>query len=415
MSRVKEESRVIRNPVLADLFYSSGDMDKEGSGLADVHQLVNDNGGRVSFEPIDRNSAFEVVIDSRPEVVDKQTRTAPTVVTTRYAANLLEILELPAKVWQAPSPYKRAKDIWTATNADWLPPFIAHEQKLHSFSSFNDESNLLSSVVDVYAETSLTLEQFYADGSDPRGNERRLVWLLNECVYRHLNHCGLYVDKKRKRAYFPRTKDGIRTVTYQARLRRSSRKVTKPIHSPTTHQVRYWEHQAFSFSFERFNDIWVLQILPGYVFTKDGYKNLLSGDRVNVLSTKRASRDYNSKVHVDLVFWTWVLSQGAQGSFPLQITPEKPAEQKKTVSKRNLKSGGKSQVPENEVDAPRILIKSTLPTVAIYSLEPADNEEESLMDEERQAEHRDIEEELAALAELAGDDFEDLDEDTQQQ
>lgn len=396
-----------RNPVLADLFYSSGDMDKEGSGLADVHRLVNDNGGRVSFEPINNNTAFEVVIRSRPEAVDRQTRTAPTVVTTRYAANLLEVLEIPDKIWQAPSPYKKTKDIWMATEAKWLPPFVAHEGKLHSFLSFNDQSNSLNKVVDIYAETSLTLEQFYADG-----NERRLVWLLNECLYKHLEFCGLYVDKKRKRAYFPRAEEGVRSVAYQARLRRSTRKVTKPVASPTTQQIRYWEHQSFSFSFERFKNTWTLQILPGYVFTKDGYRNLLSGDRVNVLSTKRASRDYNSKVHVDLVFWAWVMSQGAQGSFELKITPEI------TVSKNKLKSKNARNTSENVNDvAPRVLIKSTLPTVALYSLEPSDNdEEESLWDEERLSERRDIEEELATLAELPDEleDWEELEETDEQ-
>lgn len=401
-----------RNPVLADLFYSSGDMDKEGSGLADVHQLVNDNGGRVSFEAINGNTAFEVVIYSRPEAVDKQTRTAPTVVTTRYAANMLEVLEMPDTVWQAPSPYKRAKDIWTATKADWLPPFVAHEQKLHSFLSFNDESNMLGDVVDIYAETSLTLEQFYADENDPHGNERRLVWLLNECLYRHLDFCGLYVDKKRKRAYFPRTDEGIRAVAYQARLRRSTRKVTKPIISPTTQQIRYWEHQSFSFSFERFADTWTLQILPGYVFTKDGYRNLLSGNRVNILSTKRASRDYNSKVHVDLVFWAWVLSQGAQGSFELRILPEKSKKRKNSAEMQKLNLKVNRDESENTfANLPRVLIKSTLPTVALYSLEPADNDEEdSLLDEERLAERRDIEEALGALAELPDDEFDDLEE-----
>ena len=38
-----------RNPVLADLFYGSGEMDKRGSGLSDVLRDVRNNGGDVRF------------------------------------------------------------------------------------------------------------------------------------------------------------------------------------------------------------------------------------------------------------------------------------------------------------------------------------------------------------------------------
>jgi predicted HTH transcriptional regulator len=40
-----------RNPVIADLFYGSGEMDKRGSGLSDVLRMVRDAGGDVRFGP----------------------------------------------------------------------------------------------------------------------------------------------------------------------------------------------------------------------------------------------------------------------------------------------------------------------------------------------------------------------------
>ncbi|MCA1568107.1 MAG: hypothetical protein LC803_21180 [Acidobacteria bacterium] len=401
-----------RNPVLADLFYSSGDMDKEGSGLADVHKLVNDNGGRVTFDPINDNSAFEAIIYSRPEAVDKQTGTAARVVSTRYAANLLEVMGLPDKVWQAPSPYSRIKDVWATTNAKWLPPFIPHEQKLNTFFNLEDESNPLRELVDVEEARWVTLDQFCSDQDGHRSDDatRKLVYLLNECLYRHLDHCGLYVDKKRKRAYFPRTKQGNRSITYQARLRRSTRTVTKQIISPSTQKVRYWEHQSFSFMFERFADTWALQILPGYVFTRDGFRDLLSGERVNVLSTKRASRDYNYKVHTDLFFWAGVMSGGDQGIFTLLMGP-KLEEQKgtdgrkvtKTRQQRRKKTTGHKY--KSEIESPQILIKTALPTLVTYNLEAVDEEEEGLMEEQHRAELEDLEDELEVLA-GAEEDFE---------
>jgi hypothetical protein len=109
---------------------------------------------------------------------------------------------------------------------------------------------------------------------------------LYEHFYRHLKARGLAVDKKRKRAYFPRTEAGERPVPYQARLRRATRVVTKPVVSRTTQKIRYWEHKAFYFSFECLADTWVLQILPGYVFTTDGRYDPLNSQRVTALATR---------------------------------------------------------------------------------------------------------------------------------
>jgi hypothetical protein len=191
--------------------------------------------------------------------------------------------------------------------------------------------------------------------------------------------------------------------------------VTKQVISPSTQKVRYWEHQSFSFMFERFGDTWVLQILPGYVFTRDGYKDLLAGDRVNVLSTKRESRDYNYKVHTDLFFWTWVMAVGEQGMFALRLGP-RPEVQKRTGGKRTAKTRwqGKNDAASRGrgggADGPQILIKASLPTLATYNLELADEEDESLMDKRRRAELEDLEDELAVLAGMREDVADDSEE-----
>jgi hypothetical protein len=396
-----------RNPVIADLFYSSGDMDKKGSGLADVLQLVKDNGGKVTFGPVEANTAFEVIIWSRPEAVDQQTGTAKTVISTRYAANILEVAELPSRIWHAPTEYSWAKEVWGATDAAWLPPFITHEQRIHTFSNLGDKENPLREVVDSSAVGSVSIDEFCAR----YGGERPLVWLMNECLYQHLKHCGLTVDYARKRAYFPRTDTGNRSIAYQARLRRSTRTVSKQILSPLTQKVRYWEHQAVSFSYEHFGDTWGLQLLPGYVFTRDGYRDLLRGDRVNILSTKRASRDYNSKVHVDLVFWAWVLSEGQNGLFGLRMGPTRNQVEKaaKAPSLRGGRSEGRKRSASKKPPAwatlkmPPFLINSVLPTFTIHSLvESLDEWSEELGREELS----EIEEELSALAEEFEEQFE---------
>jgi hypothetical protein len=390
-----------RNPVIADLFYGGGAMDKEGSGLADVHRLVIDNGGNLSFDSIKNNTEFEVVIFSRPEAVDKVTGTAsPLIISTRYAGNLMEILELPAKVWQAPIIFRTVKEVWEATKTNWLPPFIINGGQAYTFYSLIEEINPLREHVDITEIKPIEFKAFIKNGDD----ERRLVWLMNECLFRHLDNCHLIVDKRRKRAYFPRAHEGNREITYQSRLRRSTRTVAKQIKSPTTQKIRYWEHKSFSFSFERFGDTWALHVLPSYVFTVNGWRELLSGDRVNRLSTQRASRDYNNTVHNDLIFWAWVLSGGEQGSFTLQMGPSTASNGQNTPEKNSnsdvsITNKGNKVITKYNGENPLFVLKSTLPIVTINSPEVLPEEDDEMAGLEGQDELAELEEELAALAE----------------
>jgi hypothetical protein len=385
-----------RNPVIADLFYSAGDMEKKGSGLADVVRLVADNDGHVDFGPIAENTSFQVTIYARPEAVDATTGTAtPLVVATKFAANLLELLDMPSRAWCAETRAKRVKDVWENASIGWLPPFIVTPPRLVTFFDLNDRNNPLRNQVDRATIMHGEIEEVF------EGDRRNhLVWLLNESVYRHLGYRGLIVDKKRRRAYFPRTssEDGRRVITYQSRVRKPTRTVTKPIVSQASGKVRYWEHESFSFVLDQFDDTWALQIVPGYVFTLNGVAKLLEGDKVNKLSTKRASRDYNSQVHHDLVFWSWVISGGEPSSFQLVGLP-RPRTLSGDADEDEIAAENEVQELAIQLTAPKILFRSQIPTINVTNL-PAEAEEEATEEPtEREREYREIEEELAAIAE----------------
>ena len=302
--------RGYRNPVVADLFYGTEEMEKAGSGLSDVWQKSSENKNEVNFGPVDDNNAFEITISCRPEAVDEITRTASSASRfTRYVSNLLEVINLPDVVWHAGTKARRAKEVWEETGANWLPPFTPYKGRLFTFHNLSTPANPLYAVIDANDIEKVTLEEFInAYG------ERCFVWLLNEYFYRHLEAQGLWIDKKRERAYFLQTDKRFRTITYKARVRRATRKVV-------IKKNRYWEHKSFWFRFERFGDAWALVLLPSYVFTTDGKATPLEGDLVNKFSTTRQSRDYNNVVHNDLVFWTWVLSEGKRGTFTLNTNP----------------------------------------------------------------------------------------------
>jgi hypothetical protein len=309
-----------RNPVIADLFYGSGEMDKRGSGLSDVLRTVRDAGGDVNFGPGAENNAFTVHMFSRPEAVDEVTGTAvPTVLTsTTYAANSLEIVQLPKTIFHGHTDITWINDVWKRLEGEFIPPFMLHDGKIFSFHDLEDEANPLRKLVDPGTIEPLAAAEYF-QGED---GERLLVRLLNDSLKKHLLSRGLIVDGKRKRAYFPRTLQGVRSISYQGRMRRARRTVVKARTSASTGKITYWEHEALGYQFRRFGMTWSLILEPGYVFTFDGKRGLLAPEKINKLSTKRASRDYNSAVLNDLSFWAWLLAGGATSTFSLHVSGE---------------------------------------------------------------------------------------------
>ncbi|MDE0314432.1 MAG: SIR2 family protein [Candidatus Poribacteria bacterium] len=320
-----------RNPVVSDLFYGTGDMERAGSGLPDVWQKCDENKNEVNFGPIDDNAAFEITISRRPEAVDTITGTASSSNHfTRYASNLLEVVTLPDVIWHAGTTARKAKDVWESTEADWLPPFMAYAERLFTFENLSTSANPLYTAIDTNDIRKITIEEFINTY-----DEKAFVWLLNTCFFRHLEAQDLLVDKDRKRAYFPKTGEKYREITYKARVRRATRKIVKK-------RNNYWEHKSFWFRFERYGNVWTLLLLPSYVFTTDGKASYLSGDLTNKYSTRLQSHDYNNVVHNDLVFWAWVLSGGKHGTFALDTGP--PDIKSNAVSENRIHKGNGHQI-----------------------------------------------------------------------
>jgi predicted HTH transcriptional regulator len=384
-----------RNPVLADLFYGGGVMDKRGSGLADVYKAVRENGGEVRFGANEDNSNFIVEIFCRPEAVDEITGTAsPLVLTTsRYAGNILEVTETPAELFHATSTCRNLSEIWAELPDQNMPPFLFLGDRIYSFYELDSRYNPLRHVIDKGTVEDFSFEEFVSleDG------ERRMIWLLNLTLERHFYELGLITDKKRKRAYFPRSEEGSVAMKYQARLKRATRTVVKPRVSPHTGVVTYWEHQSVSYRFEWLGDIIGLFLEPGYVFTSDGRKKLLAPERVNRLSTKRASRDYNNAVHNDLTFWSRTISGGEDAYFDLnpgRFGERSNGSQDGTTAKKSLGL-------EEFMRSAAITLASRLPTVTtVDAALPRDAEE---FDESSDDDFQELDSELIELAESHGE------------
>ena len=307
-----------RNPVIADLFYGAGAMDKEGSGLSDVVQEVSINSAIVSFGPTADESYFEVTIYRRADVVDEETQTArPLVVneSTKMACNLFEVIRLPEKIYHGESLVDNAKRIFTQKGNIWTPPFLLSAGRIWSFYDLSEAMNPLKGFVDQGTVESMTLSEYH----DNSNTQNDFVRLLNESLADHFFSIGLRVDTYKKRAYFTATMNGeAKEITYQARLKKATRTVAKPRVNSQTGKVSYWEHKSIWYKFEKIGGNWYLVINPSYVFTIDGVKTLLKSERVNILSTKKASRDYNMAVHNDLTFWANYISLKNETAFLLR-------------------------------------------------------------------------------------------------
>jgi hypothetical protein len=307
-----------RNPVIADVFYGAGAMDKEGSGLPDVHSEVLQNEGKVFFGPVDQSNVhYRALVYRRQEEADPDTHTAkPSIPKSRYFSNWLEIVGMPEYIWKANTQCEYASEVRENAQRNPLPPFsLKRSDQIITFSDLSSVDCPFENSIDLSTIEPVKLSTLTAT----EDGRRTFVELLNWSFYTFLNGRGLEVDRFRKRAYFAGPEEGqSRVITYRASMRQATRTVAKPVASKRTERLLYWEHEAISFGFENVGADWALQILPSYVFTKDGCRTLLDPHKVGPLTTKKSARDFNLQVYNDLVFWTWVMADGLD-SFDLDL------------------------------------------------------------------------------------------------
>lgn len=295
----QSHARAYRNPIVADILYGAGAMDKKGSGLVDVVRWTRQAGGEAVFGVSDGDRTFVASLRARDVDPDPETQTASADVE-HFTANVLEI-EIDRPIYSAATKLACRRDVYDKHPAVLLPPFAIQPGRLTTFADLA----LGPLATDVVGQIDCAAARAMSDDPD---SERVLVQLLNSAMFSWAHTRGLRNHPSSHRLWFPRDEDGAREVTYRARVREATRTVTKPKVSSSTGKVRYWEHQALRFSFRRYGDTWALHLNPCFVFTRDGRSDLLTGPRVGPLATRRSARDFNPHVENDLFFWHWVLS-----------------------------------------------------------------------------------------------------------
>jgi len=373
-----------RNPVISGFFYGSNEMERRGSGLADMFQHTIDNNGDVHFHPAEDNSAFRVVISARPEAVDEITRTAVAnqTETARFTTNLAEFAALPERIWHASTSANSASGLRRSAGDLPVPPGYVQDGRFFTFYNLTRISEELVSPFDEGDVEEITVPELFEQGNGINIMRRLLHDSLNE----HLRAIGLVVDEDKRRAHFPRGDEPNRKISYQGRVKRATRTIVKARTKRDSDEVIYFEHKSFSYSLTVFGIDWGLFINPGYVFTRDGHHRYLGRDRTNILSTKRAARDFNPSVMHDVTFWMACLSDEADGVFALNTEAD------------------------NELSdyAPTILVNSAFPGIAYNSTAFVDGR--TFGDElDKRMQEADLElEDLASVDELVDDESEEV-------
>lgn len=222
-----------------------------------------------------------------------------------------------------------------------MPPGYVQDGR---FFTFYDLTRLSSDFVTPFDEgdvEELTIPELFEQGNGLNILRR----LLHESINEHLRSLGLTVDEDKRRAHFPREGEPNRKITYQGRIKRATRTIVKARTKRDSDDVIYYEHKSFSYSIAPFGIDWGMFINPGYVFTRDGRRKYLGRDKTNVLSTKRAARDFNANIMHDITFWIACLSEETDGVFAL-----------------------KTEISNELAEyAPTILLNTTLPGIAFNS------------------------------------------------
>lgn len=304
--------RGIRNPVIADVFFSQGIMDKAGTGLVDTVKFMEEHYGTAKFSAGQKNDHVAVTLIQAETSGDTVGTTAhPVVQREVFLTNLFPFVSLPTKLFLLP-----LDDAYTRKPSPPFFPegvedparalvFARHKDSLLAFADFRNYESFTKRVGYPEYVTEEKFDEFIADPD----SRRSFVHLLRRHWERFLktrSEHGFYVDGKAKRAFFL-PKDGNDNVyVYDSPQRRNiPRAVVKRRETPS--RVEF-ENEGITYSVVQYGSRWAIQTKPFYLFTKSDGITPLPGVRQTRKATKRYKFDRNKAVEADMKFWSLFLA-----------------------------------------------------------------------------------------------------------
>lgn len=301
----------VRNPLIADIFFALGRMDKQGTGLVDVCRHMQEHEGTANFQIADDNHRVSATLCQASADKGRTGQTATALGEREvYVANLLPILSKPKTLYRLPlSPDYAERKVplfGKAQAQDPEPVAITASGYAISFDDLAGFKSWSSRVGYVDYLEEIDFQEMIAKPE----TRRHVVWLMREYWERYLRLLkpALAVDSRKKRAHFIAEEPEDLVVTYDSPLRRNIKRTV--IKKRDGGKYPEFEIEALHYAVVQHGDKWAVQIKPTYVFTKSDALTPLPGYIQASRATRRFKFDRNPSVDSDLKFWLALLSGG---------------------------------------------------------------------------------------------------------
>lgn len=314
---VEDDGRIIlsegvtdqRNPSLCDIFFGISAMERAGTGLIDVGQLMLASGGSSAFYHNTSELRFKAVVTQAQASAGSHVIARSDVPTGLYVLNALPFTVLPESV----------SIVQLTTPLRYRPPeidlsgcgtFVERGGQLWSFVRLPTLTALLEPIVDMAASKAVPRQEIEAS----LDSKRVLSWLLRKHLEYKLEAFekdGLILEYGHKhRAYFTGKDRRERTVTWNSAQRRGIKRDVVKKRAEGTHA--WFENEGVGYEIVDMGGLWCARIKPFYMFTgPDGVTPLPAFARAGK-ATRRIKFDRNKNVEADLAFWASFLGRGAE-------------------------------------------------------------------------------------------------------
>lgn len=314
---VEEDGRILlsqsvtdqRNPSLCDIFFGISAMERAGTGLMDVDQLMVESGGSSAFFHSDLEARFRAVAAQPQSSAGSRSVARSDVPTGIYVINVLPFSAVPNAVSVlalniAPTDPLRGVDLSKCGT------FVRRGNELWSFVPLPIMLSIFEPIADAASSRSVPRSQIEASPD----SKRVLSWLLRkhfEYELEAFEDDGLMLEYgRRHRAYFAGNGASERTIVWNSSQRKGNRRdvVKKRADGPRA----WFENEGFGYEVVDVGGLWCVRIKPFYMFTgKNAVTPLPAFTRASK-STRRIKFDRNKNVEADLSFWASFLGRGSE-------------------------------------------------------------------------------------------------------
>lgn len=314
---VEDDGRIIlsesltdqRNPSLCDIFFGISAMERAGTGLIDVGQLMRGCGGDSAFYHNSLQSRFRAVVTQAQASAGSRVVARSDVPTGLYVLNILPFSVIPeaVSIVRLTTPLR---DRLRTIDLSECGTFVDRGTELWSFVPLPVLTTLLEPIVDKKSSAAVHRREIEALPD----SKRVLSWLLRKHLEYHFlsfEDEGLILEYGRKhRAYFAGNNKGERTITWDSAQRRGNKRdvVKKRAEGPRA----WFENEGFGYEIVDVGGLWCVRIKPFYMFTGSDAVTPLPSFTRSAKATRRIKFDRNKNVEADLAFWASFLARGGE-------------------------------------------------------------------------------------------------------